>query len=76
MFSFTLILIFFILNITAICKNKITPFSESEMILKELELESSHLSSFNVNLTNISKITTKYCGKIISKYRQKFLLIA
>ena len=75
MFSFTLIL-FFISSITAICRNKITPFSESEMILKELELKISNLSSFNVNLTNISKITAKYRRKIISKYRQKFLLIA
>ena len=75
MFSFTLIL-FFISNITAICRNKITPFSESEMILKELELKISNLSSFNVNLTNISKITAKYRRKNISKYRQKFLLIA
>ena len=75
MFSFTLIL-FFISSITAICRNKITPFSESEMILKELELKISNLSSFNVNLTNISKIAAKYRRKIISKYRQKFLLIA
>ena len=46
------------------------------MILKELELESSHLSSFTVNLTNVSKITAKYRRKIISKYRQKFLFMS
>ena len=36
---------------TAICKNEIPPSSECEMILKELE--SSQLSSFSVNLTDI-----------------------
>ena len=55
------------------CKNKITPSSEFEMTLKELE--SSHLSSFTVNLTDITKVTAKYCQKTISKYRQKFLFI-
>ena len=55
-------------------KNKITPFSESELTLKERE--SSHLSSFTVILTDISKVTAKCCQKIISKYRQKFLFIA
>ena len=43
---------------TAICKNKITPSSESKMILKELE--SSHLSSFSVNLTGIFKLFKNY----------------
>ena len=56
------------------CKNKITPSSEFEMTLKELE--SSHLSSFTVNLTDITKVTAKYCRKTISKYRQKFLFTA
>ena len=65
---------FFISNITVMCKNKITPSSEFEMTLKELE--SSHLSSFTVNLTDITKVTAKYCRKTISKYRQKFLFIA
>ena len=41
------------------------------MLLKELE--SSDLSSFTVNVTDISKVTAKYCRKIISKYRQKLL---
>ena len=44
------------------------------MLLKELE--SSDLSSFTVNVTDISKVTAKYCQKIISKYRQKLLFIA
>ena len=65
---------FFISNITVMCKNKITPSSEFEMTLKELE--SSHLSSFTVNLTDITKVTAKYCRKTISKYRQKFLFTA
>ena len=43
---------------TAICKNKIPSSSESEMILKELE--SSQLSSFSVNLTDIFEVTAKY----------------
>ena len=43
---------------TAICKNKIPPSSGSEMILKELE--SSHLSSFSVNLTDIFKLFKNY----------------
>ena len=46
---------------TAICKNKIPLSSESEMILKELE--SLHLSSFSVNLTDIFKVTSKYRRK-------------
>ena len=65
---------FFISSITVMCKNKITPSSEFEMTLKELE--SSHLSSFTVNLTDITKVTAKYCRKTISKYRQKFLFTA
>ena len=65
---------FLISNITVMCKNKITPSSEFEMTLKELE--SSHLSSFTVNLTDITKVTAKYCRKTISKYRQKFLFTA
>ena len=40
------------------------------------ELESSHLSSFSVNQTNIFKIIAKYRRKIISKYLQKLLSIA
>ena len=65
---------FFIQNITTICKNKIPPSSEPEMISKELE--NSHLSSFSVNLTDIFKIIAKYRRKVISKYRQKSLFIA
>ena len=60
--------------VTAICKNKIPLSSESETISKELE--SSHLSSFSVNLTHIFKIIAKYRGKGVSKYRQKVLFIA
>ena len=74
MFSFALILFFFVPNITAICKNKMPPSSESEMILKELE--NSHLSYCSVNLTDIFKIIDKYCPKVISKYRQKSLFMA
>ena len=73
MFSFTLIL-FFIPNIIAICKNKIPSSSEPEMIPKELE--NYHLSSFSVYLTDIFKIVAKYRWKVISKYRQKSLFIA
>ena len=40
------------------------------------ELESLHLSSFSVNLTDIFKVIAKYRRKIISKYRQKLLFIA
>ena len=65
---------FFVPNITAICKNKMPPSSESEMILKELE--NSHLSYYSVNLTDIFKIIDKYCGKVTSKYRQKSLFMA
>ena len=65
---------FFISNITTICKNKIPPSSESEIISKELE--SSHLSSFTVNLTDIFKVIAKYRRKSISKYRQILLYIA
>ena len=64
----------FIPNIAAICKNKIPPSSEPEMISKELE--NSHLSSFSVHLTDIFKIIAKYCRKVISKYCQKSLFIA
>ena len=70
MFSFTLIFFFFFVfipNITAICKNKIPPLSDPEMISKELE--NSHLSSFSVNVTDIFKIIAKYRRKVISKYR-------
>ena len=65
-----LFFVFFISNIHAIC-NKIPPFSESEMISKELE--NSHRSSFSVNLTDIFKIIAKYRWKSIFKYRQKSL---
>ena len=65
---------FFIPITTAICKNKIPPSSEPEIISKELE--NSHLSSFSVNLTDIFKIIAKYRRKVISKYRQKSLFIA
>ena len=58
---------------TAICKNKIPPSSESETILKEVE--SSQLSSFSVNLTDIFKVAAKYRRKRISKYHQKLLFI-
>ena len=61
-----LLFLFFISSISSICKNKITPLKE---------LESSHPTSVAVNLTNISKVTTKYRRKIISKYRQKLLFI-
>ena len=65
---------FFIPVTTAICKNKLPPSSEPEIISKELE--NSHLSSFSVNLTDIFKIIAKYRRKVISKYRQKSLFIA
>ena len=65
---------FFTPNTTAICKDKIPPSSEPEIISKELE--NSHLSSFSVNLTDIFKIIAKYRRKVISKYRQKSLFIA
>ena len=55
---------------TVICKNKIPPIPEPEMILRKLE--SSQLSSFSVNLTDNFKVTTKYRREIISKYRQKY----
>ena len=64
---------FFIPNTIAICKNKIPPSSEPEIISKELE--NSHLSSFSVNLTDIFKIIAKYRRNVISKYRQKLLFI-
>ena len=48
---FFVFLFFFIPNITAICKNKILPSLEPEVISKELE--NSYLSSFSVNLTDI-----------------------
>ena len=54
---------------TAICKNKIPPSSESEMILKEFE--SSQLSSFSVNLTDIFKVNSQISSEnylqIVSK---------
>ena len=64
---------FFIPNITAICKIKIPPSSKSAMISKELE--NSCLSSFSVNLTDISKIIAKYLWAVTSKYCQKLLFI-
>ena len=67
-------LLLFISNITTIYKNKISPFSESEMIWKELQ--SSHLSSFSVNLTDIFKIKAKCRRKIISKYCHKLVFIS
>ena len=74
MFSFTLILFFSLIpNTTGICKYKMPPSSEPEMISKELE--NSHLSSFSVNLTNIFKIIAKYGWYVTSKYRQKSLFI-
>ena len=75
MFSFTLIIffVFFIPNATAVCKNKIPPSSEPEIISKERE--NSHLSSFSVNLTDIFKIIAKYRWNVIFKYRQKSLFI-
>ena len=57
MFSFTLIS-----NIAATCKNKTLPSSGSEMVLKELE--SPHLSSFSVNLTNTFKVIPNMVGKL------------
>ena len=59
----------FIPNTTTICKNKILPSSEPEIISKELE--NSHLSSLSVNLTDIFKIIVKYRRNVISKYRRK-----
>ena len=60
---------FFIPNTIAICKNKIPPSSEPEIISKELE--NSHLSSFNVNLTDIfqnyGQISTECYLQISSK---------
>ena len=64
----------FIPNISAICKNKICFSTEPKMISKKLE--NSHLSSFSLNLTDISKIIAKYCRNVISKYRQKSLFVA
>ena len=64
---------FFIPVTTAICKNKLPPSSEPEIISKELE--NSHRSSFSVNLTDIFKTVAKYCRNVISKYRQKLLFI-
>ena len=61
MFSFTLILLF-MSNLTAICKNEIPPTSESEMIIKELE--SSHLSSFSVNLRDAFEVPPNIVGKL------------
>ena len=64
-YSYSFFLFFvFIPNITAICKNKIPPSSELEMISKELE--NSHLISFSVNLSSESylQISSKiviYC---------------
>ena len=64
-YSYSFFLSFvFIPNITAICKNKIPPSSELEMISKELE--NSHLISFSVNLSSESylQISSKiviYC---------------
>ena len=52
----------FIPNIAAICKNKIPPSSEPEMISKELE--NSHLSSFSVHLTDIFKLLPYIVGKL------------
>ena len=63
---------FFIQNITTICKNKIPPSSEPEMISKELE--NSHLSSFSVNLTDIFKIIAIYRRKVISKISSKIVI--
>ena len=51
---------------TAICKNKTPRSRKFEMISKELE--SSHLSSFSVNLADIFKIIAKYRRKVIFKY--------
>ena len=53
---------FFISNVTAICKNKIPPLSESEMILKELQ--SSHFSSFSVIWQIFWKLSLNIVGKL------------
>ena len=67
MIPFTLILLF-ILNRTASCKNKALLFTESEMISKKLQRLLHYL--FSVNLTNILEIIVKYRREIISKHRQ------
>ena len=48
------------------------PSSEPEMISKELE--SSHLLSFSVNLTNTFEIIAKFSRTILSNYLQKSYL--
>ena len=53
---------FFISNVTAICKNKIPPFSESEMISKELQ--SLHFSSFSVIKQIFWKLSPNIVGKL------------
>ena len=40
------------------------------------EVQSSHLSSFSVNLADIFKVIAKFRRKIISRYHQRLLLIA
>ena len=58
MFFFYFHSFFFIPNITVICKNKIPPSSEPEMIPKELE--NSHLRLLVLDpLTDIFKIIAK-----------------
>ena len=66
-FQYRSFFVFLILNVTAICKNKIPPSSEPEMISKELD--NSHLSSLSVHLRDIFKIIPKYRRKVISKNR-------
>ena len=74
MFSFTLNLFFSLIpNTTGICKYKMPPSSEPEIISKELQ--NSHLISFSVNLIDIFKIIAKYGRYVTSKYRQKSLFI-
>ena len=74
MFSFTLNLFFSLIpNTTVICKYKMPPSSEPEIISKELQ--NSHFSSFSMNLIDIFKIIAKYGRYVTSKYRQKSLFI-
>ena len=63
--------LFFIPNITAICRNKIPPSSEPEMISKELE--NSHLSYFSVNVIDIFRIIENYVGKLSPSIKKLYL---
>lgn len=55
-----------ILNITVSCKNKISPFSEPDMISKKLE--SSHLNFFSANL--MTQFFENFRQELLENYRQ------